>query len=227
MKRFVLVISFALSACSNANKVTSTANVATISPSTSVRIKCINQDFSDKSNLPQYENKFIVVPYHKLKTPGKARQEKDIDQTERLYFERVSKMAEKALTEAGLKKAKLSDKDALIVGLGWNTKKRKLGWQEIAAFKSVGKANGNIQNLPNGEIYLSHLRLKAVAANKKNTRWEVDLESINSDTFYLNALPPLFVAAKAFVGKNCNSIAEMSIQNDSPEIAAFKKMENQ
>lgn len=54
------------------------------------RIYCINQDTKVESNLSQFEQKFVAVPYKKIKKPRKERTEKDLGETEDLYFERVT-----------------------------------------------------------------------------------------------------------------------------------------
>jgi hypothetical protein len=79
-----------------------------------------------------------------------------------------------------------------------------------------------VEKLQNGEIYLSQIHMKEVAPNKKTTRWDIVMESVNSDTFYLNVLPPLFASGKDYFGKSCDSVVEKTVQNDSADIAAIR-----
>ena len=185
-------------------------------------ISCINQEMKVESNLAKYERNFVVVPYKKIKKLGKERAEKDADETENLYFDRASKMAEKILTDAGLKKVNSADAHTLTIALAWSTKKQKLSREEVIGF--VSKADGKVPlKMKPGQIYSNFLHLKAIAPDKKTTRWDLSVESLNSDTFYLDVLPPLFFVGKDYLGKSCDQLVQIPVTMSSPEIDSIRE----
>ena len=57
---------------------------------------------------------------------------------------------------------------------------------------------------------------------QKTTRWEVRMESLNTDTFYMNVLSPLILASEDYLGKTCDQLVEKAVWTNSPEVEALR-----